>query len=413
MKKSAMCLALAAVIIIGGCSPRDPDIIDVEKIEKIDLSYKMATELPCVKAEDIYRVDSFDVNWESDTDIVTYPCAYDGEYLYFTISTSLYKFEYDQIPAKVIAFNPKTGEEKNIFEKLPTEDEWRLNIYPAAVHNSHFFFFTDQYVDFSNSDELKYDFYDINLIDGTTFTTTVEKMPAIVKTMAETDNCIYWADGNEDEDETKETFYVTCYNLDTKAFSVFRDNARVPSSYKNGVLYYHNGTTNVFYCGKEADADTGVYYEGDEMLYDSDSYIARQFSDYDNIMYRYWCGEWIADLETYKCRGIGIYDRNFKRIDLAESVYDYKKTEFNSNFVFASDTGLMSFSITKDNKPIIYDIKNNLFAAVDFEDNSTKERIYGFSADNSIVFYRGGYFDDDFNYFEPQFYEVKRKEAED
>lgn len=410
MKKGLIILLLAAVVFVTGCENRDEDIIDISDIEPIDLSYKMTTELPCVKAEDVYQVERYELDWKSYMSTGR-PRGYDGENFYFTRGTTYFRHNLDsQYMTKAVAYNPKTGEEKTLFEKAPTEEEWELFISSAALHNSHFCFFTEKYnsisTDNPEENQLQYDFYDINLTDNTIYTTTVDKMPGSVKAQAKSGNCLYWGDGIEEEGKEEPTFFITRYDMETNTFSTFKREARVPSAYKNGIIYFHNGS--IYYCGNEIDPNTGVFYEGDEMLTETDGFIARQYSDNDNIMYRYWCGEWIPEEEDYKCRGFGYFDEKYNRMDIAQGVYESEKSEFNSDFVFASETGLMSFNETYDNTPIIYDIKNNFFAALELEVPS-EEHIYGFTTENSVLFYIKGYHDDNSNYFNPVMYEVTRK----
>ncbi len=402
MKKHLSAVLLTASIILTGCNNSDPDIIDINDFEQIDLSYKLKTDLPCAKVLDAYDVEECEIDWENECKNGA-PVAYDGESFYYMDPLAAE----DEPMILIQSFNPTTKEEKELMY-YPALEKNKLGFHMdfAALHNSHFFFFGT----ILSNEEDEYYFYDIDLSDGSTDNIRIDKLPGRTLALTAYENCLYFGDSykeNEGEDGEKETYIITKYDINSKSFSTFKTNAKIPNVYKNGILYYHDG--GLFYSGDENVPDTGVIFNGDKMLLSVDEYFMKHYPYKDKIFYRCY------SYDNTDYRTFGYFDDKLNRHDLAESVVSPEKSEFSSEFVFAPNADLMSFSIfgAFDEKPIIYDIKNNIFAAI--EVGNSFDHFYAFSDDDSIVLYlRGHYLSDESNdYVNAKYYKISRKRIED
>ncbi|MCM1298515.1 MAG: hypothetical protein NC203_09155 [Firmicutes bacterium] len=396
MKKAFSVFFLTALAILTGCNNSDPDIIDISGYESIDLSYKLKTDLPCINAEEAYNVEKYELDWYEYNHGA--PVAYDGECFYY-----IDYLAFDDDPM-ILSFNPATKEEKGIiyYSELEEGQQW-LSINFTALYNSHFFFF----VTVQPNEE--YYFYDIDLAGGNTYCVKTDKLPGYTRALAAYENCIYFGDSYTNDDSGEKTYIITEYNTDSKSFSTYKANAKIPAVYKNGILYYHDG--GLYYDGNEDVPGSGVIFNGDNMILSVDEYFMKHFPFKDKIFYRYY------SYDNTDYRIFGYYDEKLIRHDLAVSTVISNQCEFSSDFVFAENADLMSFYLFGDfdEKPVIYDMKNNIFAAIEAE--NSHDHFYAFSDDNSIVLYlRGHYLEYDNyendEYVNAQYYKISRKSTE-
>lgn len=397
MKKAITGFLLTAVVFLTGCENKGYNAPDISDITKFDLSYKISTDIPCVKADEIYDVEKYEIDWEREYDAGA-PSAFDGERFYYTNPLA----PKDQ--PMIVSFNPATKEEKGLF--YPELDENQSCFSPkfAALHNSHFFFFANVFASVMSEWKEEYYFYDIDLSDGNVTSIKIDKLPGRTEALAAQDNFIYFGDSYEEGENSDKVYIIKKYDINDKSFSTFKINAKIPSAYKNGILYYHDG--GLYYDGDEVIESADVIYNGDSMVLAVDEYFMRHYVYKEKIFYRYY------SYDNTDYRTFGYFDDNFQRHDLAESKVSKEESEFSYDFVFAENADLMSFSLfgSYDEKPIIYDIKNNLFAAINVE--NTHDHFYAFSDNDSIILYLRGYFTDIYNgdeYINATYYRISRK----
>lgn len=345
--------------------------VDISDSERIDLSYMIETDLPCINGNDIYDIEEYQVDFGS-LGIQEEPNAFDGERVYFFSRGYGLGLENER-DALIMSYNLKTGEKAELYREKAAEERELAYLYMGIDQGVLYWLAAEEYTDFLGyykNDGARLFGYDIEKNTAEELCSINKENMWYTEFTAKTENKLYFEVHklNSYSEYIKSAVY--CYDTHTRQAYEVIDYGANPQSYKNGIVYEHDGA--VYYRGPDKVPNTGVFYENDVLVYDpaaDDSMMQdfRIFSSGDRLLYSYCTySSYTKDVtegNVYLSTDhftIGELDGKFRRRDFASAAAGY------SDYGFLDDgksaDGLVCF--TEFINYLIYDIEGGFFASL-------------------------------------------------
>lgn len=364
----AACGVFAAGLGIALNIDRPPTDTDVRIYDSSEIfpDIEFADDYKSIyNAEDLYQVETIEVDPDIATKYRSLPSLVDGKKVYF--STDAHSANaYAGIPpqaAYIIAYDTETGEEKTIYSGPKRWEDSDLRLDTVGIYNSYLYFKREEY---KKGEEEASEICRVNLNDGGFEVIFSARHPLNSRfVLSKGDNCLYF--GYSDTSALEDTLNVI-YRYDTESGKTekFMENAYVQAAYKNGLIYrtkdsefyYHNPadpnsdialTDNKISVNKNADADN------------TDGSIVRMPESYGESFFLY------QDIDT----GIGgkdiIWDVGVEDENGDRPLFAGKGIVLARNSYGTNDGLVIIQGNPGRDKPLIYDYKNDIFSFVDID----------------------------------------------
>lgn len=349
----AACGVLAAGLALNNGIDRPPTDTDVR-------IYDSSTIFPDIEfaddyktmynAEDLYQVETIEVDPDIATKYRSLPSLVDGKKVYF--STDAHSANaYAGIPpqaAYIIAYDTETGEEKTIYSGPKRWEDSDLRLDTVGIYNSYLYFKREEY---KKGEEEASEICRVNLNDGGFEVIFSARYPLNSRfALSKGDNCLYFH--YSDTSALEDTLNVI-YRYDTESGKIekFMENAYVQSPYKNGIIY---STEEGYFYHDPAnpDSDVMVLARNNNIInsYGGDFYL------YTDVQYNENPDDHIIDT--------GVSGENTNKHLMRGSGVFATLTQGTSN-------GLVLFDNIEDygqGTPLIYDYNKDIFSIIDIDD---------------------------------------------
>lgn len=346
--------ALTTMLLLTSCGNGEAERIS--RLERIDVSDIMDTDIDCVRAEELFSVEEYLLPTEITEKFIS-PTAYFGDNFYF-FSDGTVDIRYSgdvAVKSEISVYNVKTGEYRILLSETPVQEEIKYS-FAAADENYLWFFrveapvsgtvgdFMYTFDDSANPSRL----YRINLSDKTMERFSFEEYGFPYRVSPCYGGFSYCVRG----EEYREYYFYDLTTGETTLLPVWAQ-ARFPVVYKNGWIYL-DGEDRI-------DGDDFAYWyfdkNGDtELFLTPEERYSFVYSDGENVFVTLH-GDELSAVSEHPCT-VYMLDGDMNRKDLAVFPHYCEYIYFSSS---ASVIPARTDSL-REEYTFIYDMKNDIFA---------------------------------------------------
>lgn len=369
LKKLLVFIMIAVSMLMNGCSTGD-DIIDA--LHKVSISDILETKLPCVNAEELYKMEKI----TAPSELLTrygFPSSFDGTNIYFlrdnipVLGSNSRNAQGGSPRSATIAYYDIYKEELvTLFE----EDSSGYVFYNlAGVYNSCIYYFRGTAI--NDSERITTQLYRLSLYSKQPEMIIEFEMPhyscnTSLNSFCTFDRYIFFSDGHYDGTHTKYLIYR--YNTQSGQIEEFIKDAKNPVSFKNGIAYF-----------KETDEKLEIHYL--DLQTNEDKLLEGSFEDVQNGM-GYSGGENIF-FETVRDDGEGNPVSELGYIDSEGSDEIITAATLPENGIITNMTGKKMLLMEIYGEQLIYDSEHRCFAKL----NINRGYASGCASENSVLFF--------------------------
>ena len=346
--------ALTSALVLTSCA--DSETERISRLERIDVSDIMDTDIDCVSAEELFSVEEYRLPSEI-TDKFISPTAYFGDNFYFFYDgkVDIRNNKEVTVNSEISVYNIKTGEYEILLSETPVQEEIKYNF--AMADEDHLWFFRVEAPISGTIGDFMYTFddaanpsqlYRMSLSDK-----TVEQLPfeeygfpySVSPCYGGFSYCVRG-------EEYREYYFYDLTTGEVALLPVWAE-ARFPVVYKNGWIYM-DGENRI-------DGDDFAFYYFDkngrtELFLTPEERYSFVYSDGKNVFVTLH-GDELSAVSEYPCT-VYMLDGDMNRKDLA--VFPNY-----CEYIYFSDSAAVMPAYTDSSfydYTFIYDMKSSVFA---------------------------------------------------
>ena len=346
--------ALTSALVLTSCA--DSETERISRLERIDVSDIMDTDIDCVSAEELFSVEEYRLPSEITEKFIA-PTAYFGDNFYF-LSDGTVDIRYSgdvTVNSEISVYNVKTGEYEILLSETPVQEEIKYSF--AAADEDYLWFFRVEAPISGTIGDFMYTFddaanpsqlYRMSLSDKTVEQLPFEEYGFPYRVSPCYGGFSYCVRG----EEYREYYFYDLTTGETTLLPIWAQ-ARFPVVYKNGWIYLDgedriNGS-DFAYRYYDKNGETELFLTPEERY-------SFAYSDGENVFVVLVGNELFDDV--VEPQTVYMLDSDMNRKELA--VFPH----YCSDIYFSDSAAVMSVYVDSvyEKPTFIYDMKNGIFA---------------------------------------------------